>query len=157
MRPQLTKLSEQADQFDTVEHMRRLAHETAQNTEFRRIANLYAVRQKNLPRIYQALHAFLRFERDKPEKQVIRTGTRTLKDRNGNCVDYSVLVAALCITMGLPCCFRMVSFNGEPFSHIYVMVNGKPFDLTLGKEWGDITGIYGREVPFQNKYDFKVN
>lgn len=39
----------------------------------------------------------------------------------GDCDDFSMYLAALLKSIGLPATFRAVGFNGSPFSHVYVV------------------------------------
>ena len=158
-KPQLIKIKKRATQFDTIEHMRRVAHESAKDPLFIQLTNNKTVKHRDVENLYNSLYRFLHFERDNPKYQVIRSAYRTLKDGTGNCVDYSVLVGAFLIRMGIPFYFRMISMDGTPsYSHIYVVLqDGTPFDLVLGKEFQEMQGQLGVQLPFTNKYDLKVN
>jgi hypothetical protein len=155
----LIKLKNSANQFDTIKHMRRITHESAKDPLFIQLTNNRTVKNGDIKNLYNCLYRFLSFERDHPKRQFIKSAYRTLSDRNGNCVDYSVLIGAFLIRMGVPFYFRMISQDGsDNFSHVYVVLqDGTPFDLVLGKEFKEMQGRLGLQLPFYNKYDLKVN
>ena len=158
-KPQYIKLRNAATQFDTIEQMRRITHESAKDPLFVKLANTRTVKNGDVRNLYNTLYRFLHFERDHPQKQVIRSAYRTLADRTGNCVDYSVLIGAFLIRMGIPFYFRMISQDSSRnYSHIYVVLaDGTPFDLVRGKEFKEMQGQLGLQLPYYNKYDLKVN
>lgn len=153
------KVKDQADQFDTIKTMRQVCKMSSKHPYFQNFVNRYNLTENDLPKLYKVLYNFLDFERDSKDAQVIKTASRTLTDRQGNCVDFSVLTGAFLINMGIPFSFRMVSFDGsENFSHIYtVLEDGTPFDLVIGKEFDEMPGIYGVEMPNSGKLDLKIN
>lgn len=154
-----TKILNRATQYDTIKAMRRSAHFSAKDPYFKAFVKENRLTKKDLPNLYRSLHSFLDFERDPTGTQVIKTAKRTLKDRTGNCVDYSVLLGAFLINMGIPFYFRMVTYSGpSKFSHIYVLLNdGTPIDLVMGKDGPRIPPIYGFEVPHNGAFDLKIN
>jgi hypothetical protein len=67
---------------------------------------------------------------DAPGLQIVRTPAATLRDKRGNCVDYTVLIGAIATAAGLPVIIKVVAFDpsGE-FAHVYPVVNGFPCDV----------------------------
>jgi len=153
--PQIIK--ESANQYDTIDAMRQVSYHSAKNPIFKKFIQENRLSPEDLPRLYKALYKLIDFQRDPVEIQTIRTGSRSLEDRTANCVDFSVLISCFLLNMGIPHVFRMVSFDGDSFSHIYpVLANGEPFDLVLGKEFKEMPGEYGKEIPFKQKFDLPI-
>lgn len=152
-------LKESANQFDTIGYMREIAKKSAQNPIYRDFIQRNQIQgEEDLDRLYRSLYKFIEFERDPDELQTIRTGTRTLRDKVANCVDFTVLVSCFLQNMGVPHVFRMVAYSPGGYSHIYpVLGNGKAFDLVLGKEFQDVDPGYGKELPYLEKFDLPIN
>jgi len=156
-------------QFDTLRVMDAVTRRSAQSPYFRSFINQNNVQRDDLGRLYNALHKYLAFAYDEDENedgediQDVKTAERTLFERVGNCVDYSVLLGAFLINMGVPFSFRIASYPDpelpdDAYRHIYVILDdGRPMDLVLGKEFPDIKGHIGVELPYLLKYDHQVN
>lgn len=106
------------------------------------------------------------FEPDTNQKQTIKTPRRTMQDARANCVDYTVLIGAICHAMDLPVTIRIVQFQGaKNYGHVFPLVNGVPLDVVPGQ---DQTGIeyrtrkneaptmLGLEVPYLRYIDLQV-
>jgi len=67
---------------------------------------------------------------DAPGLQVVRTPAATLRDKRGNCVDYTVLIGAIATAAGIPVIIKVVALepDGE-FVHVYPVVNGFSCDV----------------------------
>jgi hypothetical protein len=75
------------------------------------------------------------YEPNPDNHQRIRTPARTLADRQGSCVDYSVLIASLLLAMNEPVVVRLVSQDGATFGHVYcVTTTGVVLDPVLGQD-----------------------
>lgn len=151
-------VSSDGDQYDTITAMKNAAHFSAQAPLIKEFVRRNNLQKKDLSRLYNCLYKFLEFERDDGGTQTIRTAARTIRDKKGNCVDYSVLLGAFLINMGQPFSFRMVSFGeDENYAHIYpVLSDGTPIDLVLGKE-DDFPAKYGTQVPYSSAKDLTIN
>jgi len=112
--------------------------------------------------IYECVY----FEPDPPKTQVIRTPHAVLRDERANCVDYTVILAAVAKALGLPVTIRIVKFSPDKnFSHVYPIIDGVPVDLVIGQ---DQTGKeylqrqnknfdhFGSEVEYFAKFDTLV-
>jgi len=155
-------VEDRADQFNTIERMSAVSRMSAPDPYFKKFIQKHKITKdaKGLDRLYNALHDYLSFEADPVETQIIRTPQRTLLDKKGNCVDFSVLTSAFLKNLGIPHAMRMVSYSPEKnFSHIYVVIEDRekvPFDLVLGKESDHESG-FGIELDFNKKYDLPIN
>lgn len=100
-----------------------------------------------------------------PDKQTIRTVRRVLMDKAANCVDYTVLIGAICKCAGLNVVIRIVKINNDHFQHVYPVVNNTPLDVTITqdqtgrereKRISTQVGIIGVEFPYKEKKDIFV-
>lgn len=106
------------------------------------------------------------FEPDPPKTQVIRTPRACLRDQRANCVDYTVLIGAICAACGLPVTIRAVQLPGQNnYGHVYPVVNGVPLDIVpqqdqTGNEVNTraqgSTPVYGYELEYLTKFDTLV-
>ncbi len=88
------------------------------------------------PRAYarevRAAQEFVRdhihYVQDPVDVELVQTCAKTLELQRGDCDDKATLLAAMLESIGHPCKFAAVGFNGEDFSH--VMVQSK-----VGEAW----------------------
>lgn len=75
------------------------------------------------------------FVNDPPGLQQVRNVRRLLHDKEGNCVDYSVAMAAASMSLGCGGQLRMVSYSyPAAFQHVFFIDRkGKVFDLVAGQ------------------------
>lgn len=109
------------------------------------------------------------FQSDPPHRQLIRTPRRSLIDKRGNCVDYTVFICSVARALGMVCVVRIVRFPGEAqYTHVYPLVNGVPVDVVpiqdqSGNEFRtrrpgiDAANNIGVELPFSQHLDFLVD
>ena len=70
------------------------------------------------------------FEPDEAGKQVLKTPAALLREKKGNCVDYTILIAALAIAADIPAIIKVVAVHNEKeFGHVYPVINGLPCDV----------------------------
>lgn len=158
-----------ANQFDTIRTMKKVAFESAKNPYFKYLIKKYDL-SNDLPSIKKIFnYAFYntRFKKDPLNVQQIRSGVRSLKDKKVNCVDYSILLSSFLINLGVKHSFRMVAVNpNENFSHIYVILkNNIPLDPVIGQaqDGSEVfksnkyrKNYFGKQIPFNKKFDLKI-
>lgn len=75
------------------------------------------------------------FEPDPPTTQIIKTPAATMRTERANCVDYTVLLGAVCARGGLPVVIRCVQLPGQNnLGHVYPIINGIVVDLVQGQD-----------------------
>jgi len=62
------------------------------------------------------------YERDSPGHETVTTPGRLLKDGRGDCKKFSVFIGCLFKKAGIPFLLKVVSYDGNTWSHIYVVV-----------------------------------
>lgn len=115
--------------------------------------------KQSLKKIFDAIFKLVYFFPDPANCQYVRTVNRTLKDRRGNCVDYSVFFSAFLRALGMPHEIKVVEYPNQltdGYSHIYVKTydNDKiTLDAVIGQdqEGNEInkknrTGFFNREI-----------
>lgn len=107
---------------------------------------------------------------DPPDRQMIRNPMRLLKDKYGNCVDYSVFNATLLILLNIPGALKMVKFAPDQnYSHIYTVTQTTPtiiLDPVIGQnqDGSEILkgnskrkAFFNEEEPFYKSYLMPLN
>lgn len=88
-----------------------------------------------------ALHEFvrdqIRYLHDPVGVERVATPEVTLEERQGDCDDKATLLAALLESIGHPCRFVALAFNGDGFSHVLV-------ETKIGKSWMPLETIINR-------------
>lgn len=70
------------------------------------------------------------FEPDEAGKQVLKTPAALLREKKGNCVDYTILITALAIAADIPAIIKVVAVHdSKDFGHVYPVINGLPCDV----------------------------
>ncbi len=161
-------ISSHADQKKTLREIDKIA-EIGKNHDFIK----FSVLKNNLRNDLESIKAIFNsafnlttFQPDPTGHQYIRTVNRFLKDRRGNCVDYTVFISAFLRAIRVPHIIRMVSFDSEQpksYQHIYPLtINGLPLDAVYGqdqdgnefkKSKSERESFFSKEVPFIGKYD----
>lgn len=161
-------------QWDTIKIIHDLAFQFSKNPQLREMG-LDIVRHNPNNRVEQLKEVFdLAFNGayyypDPTNKQTIRTPIRLLKDRYGNCVDYTLFIATMLIILKIPGALKMVKFApNENYSHIYTVTQTTPeiiLDPVIGQ---DQTGnevlkgnkrqsFFNKEEPFYKCYIMPLN
>lgn len=93
-------------------------------------------------------------------KQNIQTVRRTIESKQANCVNYSILIGAMLIKLRIPFYFKVVSFNGSDYEHIYIQTEkGVLMDCCLSqKQDGTDTfenrpqqGSFNQQIKYKSK------
>ena len=123
---------------------------------------------ESLKKIFNAIFNIVIFFPDPSHVQYVRTVNRTLKDRRGNCVDYSVFFSAFLRALGVPHVIRIVEYPNQAqpgISHIYVQtLDGVNLDAVIGQDQNGNEankkfrrGFFNVEVqPIKQKIDKKI-
>jgi len=125
------------NQFDVIHYIEKDARTNSDNKTVRYLINKYNLTNdlKSLKKIYRAIvKASPKFEQDSKYLQTIRNLDRLLKDRRGNCVDFTAVISSFLIALGVPHKYRMVSFSEpEDLNHIFIVatVGGKDYILDI--------------------------
>jgi len=94
--------------------------------------------RESLKKIFDAMFRLIIFFPDPPFKQYIKTLNRTLKDRRGNCVDYSGNFGAWLCALKVPHRISIVEYYNQKvpgYSHIYVQtLGGITMDAVIGQD-----------------------
>tara|TARA_R100000278_G_scaffold99430_1_gene76231 strand:- start:2314 stop:2820 length:507 start_codon:yes stop_codon:yes gene_type:complete len=165
-----TLIKRNADQFDTIQNMRKYAIIGAKDPFFQKFIKQNNIKGdiEGVKKIAHYIFKNIAFEKDVQNNQIIRYGTRALRDGYGNCVDYSVLLSQFFINLGIPHSFKMVATESntpENYNHIYVTLDNYrlPIDLVIGQDQDgneDLkkkrTMYLFKEVPYFNSYKLKV-
>jgi len=125
------------------------------------------VSPKNAPEIVAEMaYNLAYFETDPPARQAIKTPQRTLKDQRANCVDYTILISAVCAALGYDCIIRIVQLPGQPnYGHVYPIIDGVLCDVVpgqdqTGNEWAtrkkDARPNIGAELSYLRCIDAKI-
>lgn len=161
-------ISNNANQFKTLSNIDKVAKAGAKDPFIVKSIEKYNLNgsEESLKKIAKAGFNIAKFFPDPKDNQYIRTVNRLLKDRRGNCVDYTVFISSFLRALKVPHIIRMVSFdrnNPRNYSHIYPLtLNGIVLDVVNGqdqtgreslKDPKKRTFIFNREVPYINKFD----
>jgi len=121
----------------TLKKMARQARRASKNPKIRELAlkivrgpgRVFTCRVKDYhcesERLYYWVKKNIRWTKDTDGVETLQTPERTLEWRAGDCDDLSTLLAALALSIGIPCQYRVVAADpGSPkrFSHVYVLM-----------------------------------
>lgn len=123
--------------------------------------------KESIERIFNSIYKTIKFFPDPTNTQYIRSVNRQLKDRRGNCVDYTLFLSAFLRALGAPHFIRMVQTeeHAPGFNHIYIVLDdGTPLDLVIGQDQNGNEPNktkrnpprFGEQVPFVKKYDKRI-
>ena len=164
-------LKESGNQFDTIRYMATIAKQSAKHPFFEKYirANNMTGTTSDLQKFFYDVFYKTYYKKDPAGRQQIRSGTRLLREKFGNCVDYSVLFSAFLLNLGVPHSFRMISTNKntpDQYSHIYVVTeDGIILDAVLnqdqdGNEYKKPKSkrkpLFNTQGQYFKKYDLKV-
>lgn len=98
------------------------------------------------------------FEPDEEGKQVLKTPAALLREKKGNCVDYTILIAALAYAANIPAIIKVVAVkNSKDYGHVYPVINGLPCDVVPYQRQDGKEHLYrtGNEIvyPIEETYN----
>jgi transglutaminase-like putative cysteine protease len=91
------------------------------------------------------------FEPDQEGKQVLKTPAALLREKKGNCVDYTILISALAHAAQIPAIIKVVAVkNSKDFGHVYPVINGLPCDVVPYQRQDGTEHLYrtGEEIVY---------
>lgn len=97
------------------------------------------------------------FEPDEEGKQVLKTPAALLREKKGNCVDYTILISALAIAAGVPAIIKVVAVkNSKDYGHVYPVINGLPCDVVPYQRQDGKEHLYrtGSEVVYPTEENY---
>lgn len=95
----------------------------------------------------------IKYVKDHPEHEQVRSPRRTIHDAKGDCDCMSVLIAALLINLKIPFRFRVAKYgSSQEWSHIYIIVPHGSTHTTMDP----VTNRHDYEVTFSQKKDFDM-
>ena len=98
------------------------------------------------------------FEPDANGVQVIKTPAALIREKKGNCVDYTVLLASIAHSVGIPAIIKVVAIgDSQNYGHVYPVINGFPCDVVPYQRQDGTEHLYrtGTEVvyPIEKEYN----
>lgn len=143
-------------QNDTIRIMKLVALESSKNPWIKSMVKKYNLNEskESLKNLFNFAFYNTFFEPDEPKVQTVKSPISSLTERRANCVDYSVLLSAFLINMGVPHSFRMVSTDKKypnSYGHIYVVLdNGLVMDCVIGQDQNgaEIYKEKNQRIPF---------
>lgn len=120
--------------------------------------------EKTLRNVSDFVLKHIKYEKDHPDHEQVRSPRRTIHEGKGDCDCMSVLVGALLKNLGIDFKFRIAKYPNSPgsWSHIYVVV---PKDQSANKALNTraqyytvdpVTNRHDHEVKFLNKKDYDM-
>lgn len=149
-------ISDNATLGQTMDAIKKVAINGALDSEVKAIAAKAIASPNPIKAAFDLVYNCAYYMPDPHGKQYVQTVGRTLSTHQANCVDYSVLLAAVLINMKVPFVFKVVSFNGLDYEHIYIQTkDGIKLDCVPGHRQ-DGTDTFTNRPP-QGKYNFETN
>lgn len=105
--------------------------------------------------IWNFLHSNINYKEDAEGWQYVKTPSRTIADKFGDCKAFSIFAASILFNLDIPFVFRFADYgeNGGDVTHIYICIkNGTkeiPIDATIGRA--------NYELPYIKKIDFSFD
>jgi len=94
--------------------------------------------------IFDYVYSKIAYVPDEDDMQDIRTPHRSLHDKVGNCVDYTVILGTLLYILNIPFRIKVVEIeDGYGFEHVYIVTDKYALDPCLGQPQ-DGTAYYSR-------------
>lgn len=107
---------------------------------------------------------YIKYKKDDPLHEQIRSPRRLVYDRCGDCDCFAVTLATLLINQGIKFKFRIAKYQAGDWAHIYIIVPNDQSKLSTSTRsdytvLDPVTNKHDYEVPFVEKkdYDMKGN
>jgi len=84
--------------------------------------------------------------------QYVKTPARMWLDKVGDCKSYSIMTASILKNLGIPFCYRFVSFGSSDFTHVYVVIPLIGNQITIDC----VMPGYNEEKAYKFKKDIKM-
>jgi len=122
---------------------------------------------QQLQKVYLLARYAARFKRDPEGHQQIRSAKALIEDKNGNCVDYSIMISSFLCLLKIPHSLRLISESEKSgFIHVFVVTKENIYlDAILGQpgsnteQWFEDLpeGHYNKQVPeYYDKLDIQI-
>jgi transglutaminase-like putative cysteine protease len=97
------------------------------------------------------------FEPDAEGIQVLKTPAALMREKKGNCVDYTILISALALAANIPAIIKVVAVKkSKDFGHVYPVINGFPCDVVPYQRQDGKEHLYrqGNEVVYPTEENY---
>lgn len=96
----------------------------------------------------------IKYRKDPPGVQWIKTPARLASDGSGDCKSYSVFIASCLYNLGIKGTFRFVSYDKtDPTpTHVYVVVKSRGEEIIID----DVMPAFNREKAYASKFDYNM-
>ena len=109
---------------------------------------------RDAQKIYNFLRSGIVYTKDPAGEQLIKTPSRLIADKKGDCKSYSLFAGSLLANMGYPVILRYASYDRNPIpSHVYVITKDQYGNEII------LDGVYkafNKQVPYKFKYDYPM-
>jgi len=128
------KLSENFNVHQTAQTMREVALIESEKPYIKELAAKLCI-NRNEPyhsafKLCNFAYNAATFDPDAPGKQVLKTPAALLREKKGNCVDYTILITALAMAAQIPAIIKVVAVgDSSEYGHVYPIINGLPCDV----------------------------
>lgn len=99
-----------------------------------------ALRRSNTRATCKAVYDFasniVRYKLDPKGYQLCKRPSRTIKERTGDCKSISLLIGSLLYNLGIPFAYRFAGYNGDNYTHVYVVATDGTKEIVLDPVWG---------------------
>lgn len=105
-------------------------------------------------KIFEFIKKNIRYRIDPSGVQWVQTPARLWANKVGDCKSYSIFAAACLYNLGIPGCFRFVSYNKSPIpTHVYVVAypGGKEIKIDA------VLSGFNTENQYTHKIDYDMN
>jgi hypothetical protein len=140
--------------YDTVDLMQRISWEFASAPLIMRLAKKLrgANKSDSCANIWHFIKSNIKYVRDSPSKEQVRTPVRTLQDEKGDCDCMSVLTSSLLHALNIPHKIRIVKVFKPTWEHVYIvaLIEGEEYVIDCVPE---IKQVF-EEHPYTQKEDF---
>ena len=101
--------------------------------------------------IWQFLKRNIRYKKDPPGVQWVKSPARTWEDKFCDCKSYAVFIGSLLTCLKIKCVFRFVSFDSSSRlpTHVYIAVPNGRKEIIID----DVIDSFNTEVPYTYKQD----
>jgi hypothetical protein len=126
-------ISRSATAIDTANFMCDLIRTLFYDAETRRLAFNFTVMPGDpIDNAARYVYKHTQFTPD-TNRQTVRTPLSVLRTGRANCVDYSVFMGTIAKILGYDVTLVICDFDGTGYSHVYPLIDGVPYDLTIGQ------------------------
>lgn len=150
----------------TVDWIRKIAVEGTKNPIVISIAKECEKEPEPLQCVFDKVYDLILYEPCPDNNQSLRTVENMLREGEGNCVNYSTMIASILLVMNVPFFFRTVAYtNPREYDHIYIVtksgvvldpVPGQRQDGTDTRQNRPKYGNFNQEVKYRFKKDYAM-